>query len=296
MSALTRFLGKRKEKQDKKLEPDSKLYRTLNLTAIIGIFVIVTVLIISIFGYIKMRAWLFGILCTMAMACVGLLLCLPWVKRFEKNDFKKTAIVFMSFVAVCTLLWIICVWLGVGVYKKIGGDGAEDEFVKSLIKTLNFIKITLILSVQLMVASVVGTCITKFRKTMLAFQGVTYLSYLFLDFYLTFFLACIQINTETNKIDISNNISLLGNKFMIMMLVLMLAFVAISNIIINRSQERHAKEYVDETYRKSVDEKPTVPVEETAEDKLAKLKNMYEKELITKEEYEQKRSDILKDM
>ena len=37
-------------------------------------------------------------------------------------------------------------------------------------------------------------------------------------------------------------------------------------------------------------------VSQTAEDKLEKLKSMFEKELITKEEYEAKRAEILKDL
>ncbi len=302
-----------RKKNDFKKEPDSKLYRTLSLGSIIGVFAIVAVVVIAIFGYIDMNSFLFGLLCSIGMLCLGVLLSLPWVKRIEKNEFRKTGIVFVCFIAVCTLLWIISVWMGVNVYqqlKKLANKSMEDEVVvlKSLMATLNFIKVTLVVSLQLMMASIIGTCITRFGKTMLAFQGIAYASYAFLDFYLTFFLCCIQIDDLNLKFEVNDSISLLGNKFMIMLLVISVIFMVISNAVINKSQERKTKEYVNDAYKVAVGDEFGNKVQETpyqsaptntqtsVEQKLAQLKDMLDKNIITQEEYNKKREQIINDM
>ena len=259
-----------------------------------GVFIIITILVLSIMGYIPMSAIIFGILATLAVLCIGALSALPWIKKIEKKDYFKTAIVFTSLIAICCLLWIICVWLAVNMYIKL----RDNSDASTLIKTLGFIKGTVIVTLQFMVASVVATCLTKFKKTMIPFQIITYVSYLFFDFYITFFLACIRYNKIEGEVQISETIKLLGNKLMLTLFILAIVYVAISNAVIKRIQERKAKEFVEDNYDKSIDIGTETEQEpkDSIQEKLESLKKMYEAELITKEEYEQKKSEILKDM
>ena len=303
MSALTKFLRKRREKQAMQSEPDSMLYRTISMAAILGSFVIAGLLVLAITKVFAMNSTIFGLLGTLGFLCIGCLLILPWIKKLEKGEFKKTSIVFLCFAIVCVLLWIISLWMGVGIYNKIR-DGVGSD--KELFKTLNFVKGTLIVSLQFMVVSVVATCATRYQKTLLLFQGVTYLSYAYLDFYFTFFLACVQINSATSKISLSDSVSFLGNRFVITILILAVVYVIIANAIMKRVEMRKSQNAMEEMYKMSshIDEykekinsvTQTQPQEKTVEERLAELKNMLEKELITKEEYEKKKEEILKDI
>ena len=49
MSALTRFLKKRKEKQAANPEPKSKLYQTINNIAIFGSFIAIALFVLGLF-------------------------------------------------------------------------------------------------------------------------------------------------------------------------------------------------------------------------------------------------------
>ena len=303
MSALTKFLRKRREKQAMQSEPDSMLYRTISMAAILGSFVIAGLLVLAITKVFAMNSTIFGLLGTLGFLCIGCLLILPWIKKLEKGEFKKTSIVFLCCVGVCVLLWIISLWMGVGIYNKIR-DGVGSD--KELFNTLNFVKGTLIVSLQFMVVSVVATCATRYQKTLLLFQGITYLSYAYLDFYFTFFLACVQINYESKKIGISDSVSFLGNRFVITILILALVYVVIANAIMKRVEMRKSQNAMEEMYKMSsnIDEyKEKInsvtqdqPQEKTVEERLAELKTMLDKELITKEEYEKKKEEILKDI
>lgn len=305
MSALTKFLRKRREKQAMQSEPDSRLYRTISMTAILGSFVIAGLLVLAITKVFSMNSTIFGLLGTLGFFCIGCLLILPWIKKLEKGEFKKTSIVFLSFVVVCVLLWVISLWMGISIYNKIR-DGAQTLSDKDVFSTLNFIKGTLIVSLQFMVVSVVATCATRYQKTLLLFQGITYLSYAYLDFYFTFFLACVKFNYEAKKIGISDSVSFLGNRFVITILILAVVYVIIANAIMKRVEMRKSQNAMEEMYKMSgnIDEyKEKVnsvtqdqPQEKTVEERLAELKNMLDKELITNEEYEKKKEEILKDI
>lgn len=281
-------------------EPDSKLYRTISLTAIIGLFVIAGVIVLAICRLISFSSTIFGLLGTLGFFCIGCIMILPWIKRLESGEFKKTSIVFMCFVAVCIILWIIALWMGVVLYKQLKSD--SDKAASTLYNTLNFIKVTGIISLQFMVVSVVATCFTKYKKTMLAFQGITYFSYAFVDFYMTFFLACLQINTVEQKIAFSKSISVLGNKWMVALVVLSIVYVIISNAVMKKIEIRKSKNTVEDMQKltSNVDELKSqvqvAPQQKTTEEKLVELKNMLDKQLITQEEYDKKREDILKDL
>ena len=299
MSALTRFLHNRREKQSKAQEPQSKLYKVVHNIAIFGTFTAIAIIVLALFGLIKLSTFVFGLTATIVIVSVGCLMILPWLKIFEKGQNKKIAIVFMCFVIVCTVLWLICLYLGIYIYESIK---AESVNAYTLINTLNLIKITLIISLQFMVASLVASTIIKYKKQMLFFQIITYASNLFFDLYLTCFLLCITISSEKGII-ISENITFLFNKVVLALFALSVIYMALSSKIMQNIEEKRFKTVMDENYDmygeqinhpERLEEQQTP--QSTTEARLEKLQSMLDKKLITQEEFDEKRKEIIKDL
>jgi hypothetical protein len=293
------FLSKGSKKQV--AGKNGKIYKSVSFAAIVGIFVTVAILVLGIAKIITINSTVFGIIATIAILCAGALMTLPWIKVYEKYGMKKTSIVFLSLISICTVLWIICCWLGIEIFnqaKSAAGTSISDHQI-----AMNFIRATLILTVQFIVASAIGTCVIKYRKSVIAFQVIAYASYLYVDFYLTFALVCLNITSD--GLDVSKNIGVLGNKFVLTFFAIAVLYVFIANLIIKKSESQKVKNIVsdmiqEEKIEQKVDEVPAAEVSqkpvETPAEKLEKLKELLDKNLITKEEYDEKRAEIIKDL
>lgn len=291
MTALTRFLRKRREKDYKSGESVSKFYKSVTTTSIVGVFLTCGILVLAFAGVFKLTTFLFGLIATLSIVSIACLLLLPWIKTFERKEFKKTATVFMIFIAVCALLWIISVYLGINLYVK-----AKNNLSADLSGTLKFIKVTLILSLQLLTSSLVASTIVKFRKSMIFLQIVTYASNLYFDIFVTYFLICFQITSK--GLEISEGIKILGNKTILTIFALAVVYMIISSAVMKRIEARRFIQAVDDNYygdgtRREIAEQNNEP---TIEEKLESLKSMFDKGLISQEEYDSKKSEILKDM
>ncbi len=277
-------------------EPQSKLYRTVMNSSIIAVFLAIGILVFSITGIIKFTSFMFGLIATIAILAIAGILLLPWIRNFEKQEYKKLSIIFMIFIGICAILWIISIYLGISIYNQAKTDSASDA---QMLNTLKFIKVVLIISLQFLVSSLVASTIIKYKKKMVAFQAITYASNLFFDFYLTYFLICITITSE--GISISEGVSLLGNKLILTFFIISIIFIAISSKIMQVVEERRYRNAVEDNYNIHGESKleknsQNAKNNSSVEEKLNKLKSMYEKELITQDEYEAKKADILKDL
>ena len=270
-----------------------KLYRTLVSIAIGGIFLAAGIVVLGVTGIFTLSAFLFGIVGMIGILCLGLVSILPWIRRIEKGEFKKVSIAFICVIGACALLWIVCDWLLVAIFKNPTDSSA--------IALLWFVKIAVILSLQLMVADIIATFRLKYGNSFLPFQIITYLSYAFIDFYLTFMLLCIII--KGNNVELSPAFAALGSQAMITLVVLAVVYAIISSSIIKHVEGRRirnmSEDYHTVTIKEEVEEQQAqeeIVKEESTEEKLAKIKKLYEQELITQEEYEQKKSDLLKNI
>ena len=234
MSALTRLFNKQREKYDNQNEKQSKLYKIITSISIFGIFAACAIIVFAITGYIKMSSFIFGVIASIFIVCAGCLLILPWVRSYDKYKFKKTAIIFMIAIGICVLLWLVCLFIGIDIYNKSKAISEIDSGY--LLMMLNIVKYTLIISIQILVASFIAQTIIKYQKSMIAFQVITYASYLFSDFYITFLLSCLKLSSA--GFEISQNISFLLNKLVLTILALSVIFAAISNGIIKRMDAR----------------------------------------------------------
>ncbi len=300
MSALTRFINHRKNKQNNNPEPHSKFYQVINNIAIFGSFIAVTLFILGIFKIIHMTSFIFGITATIALISVGCLMILPWLRNYQKGISKKTSMIFMVLVATCTILWLICVYMGISLFNN---SKTESVSVPELLNTLNFVKITLIVSLQFMLASLIANTIIKYRKNLIGLQIITYISNLFFDLYVTCFLLCIKISTEKG-LEISNSISFLTNKLVVVLFLISIIYMLISSKILKTVDEKRIRFAIEEEYNldgtkkesKTPNSISTTIETTTIEERLASLQSMFDKNLITKEEFEEKRKEILKDL
>ena len=280
-----------------KMIGQGKLYRTLSSIAFIGVFIAMGIIVLSIMGTIPaLNATLWGIVASFAIICLGIISTLPWIRRIEKNEFKKVSIIFVAFIAACAILWLICLWLIIAMILK------EDP--SSSLWFLLILQIAIVLSLQLMVATFVGNVLIKCGKTMIVVQVISYLSYLFVDFYLSFLVCSVVIDpTGANQVSLNETMaSVITNFTVVTIFVLAVVYSLIANSIIKSIENRRVKAMTEEALLRNVQQNnqqltqqnaPIAPQTETAEDKLAKLKDLYDKHLITEEEYNKKRNDIL---
>ena len=305
MGALSRWLRRRDENYiDHK---GGKVYKTVNTLSMIGIFVAVALIVMAITGVMKLSSTLTGIIVAIAILCMYCMMALPWVRRIEKNEWKKTSIVFLGLIIVNCILWLVADILVISVYKQLTAEisasaVSEDVLLKTL-RTLNYFKVSVIITLQASFAMFVANYITKYQGRMIPFQVIAYVSYLVVDAWLTLFLLSIKINS--NPIAVENvlglNLELLEfliSKITITIFILAVLYVSISKGIVNRmdaGRQRAIAEDVLDAAEK-IDNKNPEEKTLTPEGKLAKFKAMFEADLISKEEYEQKRAEILKDM
>ena len=267
----------------------SKLIHKLQLSSITGIFVIVAAIVFMIFGFLPANSIIITILGLIAIACIACILATPWIERLQHGDFnKKVCISFISIIAVCMLLWLVCWLLTMIVYIT---KSTYSAFL------FNLVRFSLIITIQFMVSSTIAYVLMKYKKTMILFQVITYFSNLFIDFYATYLILCLNLVGGSVKFP---GASIIFSKFMIALLVIAFLYVIISNAVI-KSQEKRRSERVNEEYvvgglvaQGDIQQQPASE-EETLESKLKRLKNMKEEGLITEEEYEKKKADMMKD-
>ena len=261
----------------------SKTIRTMSLSAIIGVFVIVAVLVFGIFGIFPLNAVVVEILGFIGILCIACIMAIPWVDRLEQKDFNKmVCYVFITIISVCMVLWLVCWVLTMHVLIS------KSTYSAAL---YNLVRISLIITIQLMVASTIAYVMLKYKKTMIPFQAITYLSNLYIDFYATYLICCLNIVGGKVKFPGSE---VIFSKFMIALLVIAFLYVLISNSVI-KSHEKRRTQRISEDFANG--ELAETQTEDTPslEDKLKRLKNMKEEGLITEEEYEQKKAEMMKD-
>lgn len=302
------FFKKQREKFNKKMDAGNhgQLYRIINSISMTGIFIVAAVIVLSISGIFAMTSTIFGLTGTVMFLCLAAMLALPWVKWIEKKQHKKLAIVFLALIAVCLIMWIVCLWLGVSLYRQLR-DGAGLNAVDNFVGTINTMKFTLVFSLQFIFASTIANGIIKYKKTYIPFQAFTYASHLYLDFYITTFIFCLSFSKAEGHatIALSQNVNILIHPVTLTILALSVVFMAISSGFMKRLEKDRAQQLMETTVElaeKHIEQlekgetpktEPKAKEEESIEEKLAQLKNLLDKKLITQEEYDQKRKELI---
>lgn len=273
-----------------------KIYKSIQTIAIVGLLVALSLLVLAISEVLTFSSGLLVLIASIATICGCCLLACPWIRRLENNDFKILSYVFLGLIFVVCVLWIICIFQIQRIYKLAGDETLTDEEgSKAVLGILKFFKASAIISIQFVTASTIASTIAKYRKTYLPIQAIMYASHLFVDFYVTFFMCC--ITTVNGELKTNDNLKILGSKLMVVLFVLALLYVIITSAVLKRIEGKRMVNLTEDISRgKDTNNETSDAKPETAENKLKSLKAMYEKDLITKEEYEAKRSEIIKDL
>ena len=233
-----------------------------------------------------------------AVICLCGLMSLVWARNLERGKQKIVSIVFLSIIGAVCLLWVIAICVVMGLIRK--GDAASD---KELVNSLRFIKIVLIISVQFICGTTIGSVITRYGKSMIVFQVIMYISNIVVDLYVSCWLFLFKINNgEVSFATESGLFTILTSKGMITIAVLAIVYVSLSNSIIKRVELKRQK-YQIENYGDKIDKKEAEQQEQSNaqpvkdnKQKLVELKSMLDDGLITQEEYDEKRKKLLEEM
>ena len=264
-----------------------KLYRSIQTIAVICLFASVALAIMMTFKVLPYSTVMLAIVLIVLVISASCMMVLPWVKQLSKGEFKILCFVMFGVAAASCILWTADVIVGVNLASTI-----QDASSTVALSQLKFLKVSLILSFQFIVACSIASFVVKYRKTMIAFQVITYISNLYIDFYGSYALACVKVTND--GLTFVGSSAFITNKFAIMFAVMALAFVAISNAVIRSMDKRRQREALAPVFESQ--EKQTeanASNGKSVQEKLKELKSMFDNNLITEEEYAKKRDELI---
>lgn len=259
------------------------IFQLLTNLAIIGLFVSVGLIVFGVMDVLKFNFAIMTLIAVIIIFCVCDLLLLPWLNNIERKKLKVLSWIFVGVTILCGILWVISALILISaIYGKTAmGRGA-----------LLFLQIALIMTIQFLVAINIASTIAKYKKSMIPFQVVYYVSLLFIDWFFTNLILCLQIDSKV-KFNVGL-VDILFNRVGITLLVLAFAYVLVSKAIIksvDRKRAKNAMETITDADNNVKDKKDLG--DNSTEDKLKRLKQLREQNLISQEEYEAKRKQII---
>ena len=267
------------------------VYNLIMSLAIIILFVAIGLIVLGVRGYFKFNSLFLLVLLTLFIVSGATLLALPWVRRLQNGQNKILSWVFLGLLVLCAVFWLICAFLLVNNFNKLSTDAKE------VVNILNFLKFTLIFTMNYSIASLIATNVIKYRSKMIPFQIILYASNLIVDLYFTFLFCCIHFN-EDNLVSFSlGGLRWLINPIVTTVIMIAFIYMIVANAIAKRIERRRVR------YAKNDDDMPeevfggeTKTDAKTTQEKLAELKSMLDQNLITQQEYDQKKADLLSKM
>lgn len=261
--------------------------------AIVVLFIAIGLLILGFRGIVPFNTGTLLAIFTLFIVSGAALLAMPWVRRLQNGRYKIVSWVYLGLLILCAIFWLIVTFLLVKNFHKLGEDAAW------VIRIINFTKFTLIYTMNYSIASLIATNIIKYGKRMIPFQVILYASNLFVDLYFTFLFCCIHFNSDSFVSVDWGKIQLLRNPIVTTIFLIAFVYMIVANAIAIRIERRRLR-YAgndDDTSNEAFDgQKQQKPAERTTQEKLAELKSMLDQNLISQEEYDQKKNDLLSKM
>ncbi len=273
------------------------LFKLLQNVALIGIMLVIGLVVIFTTGAVEVNNVLIEFTVIVGLLLFGVLLVLPWAKYLEQKQYKVISLVFLIAVAICVVLWIICTAI---IFHAYRAKDFED------LSVIQLIRVTLIISFQVIVASFIGKFVIKYQTKYIPFQAIAYLSIIYIDFFLSALLCCVVI-----KADGFDYTPAIWNFIAPQWPFLMLACVYLGVVygIITNSRKRRVRNSILGKSRKLNKDIGLIDFDDDddevetnknnvndSEAQLEKIKSMFDKGLITKEEYDTKRQAIIDKM
>lgn len=301
----------------------SKLYRTVR-TVVILVAALTTVLFILGFVVPELRhAWLFRLVFSVYAVCAGGGMALPWITEFErdrrkaaKGEFvapwrKFVVFGFWALIAICSLLWIISVFIISDAALQILGEIIEDSSADlDLGTTFTMLRISIIFTLQVTVGSIIATSTMRYGRQYLGLRIVMYITALYLDFWLSWFVGGVTVAGLTSGTFAPISVTGLWVIAVLAAVGLLVAGGIFGNQARRKEIELFMKGDLEALTDGDVDlidaqissgwgskqATPSAPVSNDAEKQLAKIKDLFDKGVITEEEYQKKRQDIIDKM
>lgn len=292
---------KREEKKAAKAQgtTQANAYNILGWFAFFGIFALVGLLSLGITGILPMTPGPIISMAIILILLIGSILEMQWIKYLKEPKRKVVAIVFMVAIGVCVALWVVSVAMLYFVLKSKAGLEAGMNYVVPVMQA------SIVVSLQLVVASLIANTVLKYGKNLLIIQIVAYISHAFVDFYLSFLVCCVTVTGGFNE----KLFGFLAHPTMIAIGVLALLYALLSRSILKKLSSGKETKMVlgDDGKFKEVpviEEKPapaaaptaTAEEKKTVKARLAELKSLLDDGIITQEEYDQKKADIISKM
>lgn len=261
-----------------------KLYRAIQTISIIGMFVSAALAIAMIFYTQLYSAGLLATLLSILVISVSCITILPWIKQYSKGEYRILCYVMFGITIASCILWIVDVIVGITMVNT----------ATSTVAQLKFLKVSLIITFQFIVASTVASFFIRYRKTMIAFQVITYISNLYIDIYGSYALACVRITGD--GLSFVGNSGFVTNKLSVMIAVIAMAFVIISSVVIRSMDRRKQRDTLGPMFGSQEKPQQTATASNdgrSVQEKLKELKSMLDNNLISEEEYAKKRDELI---
>ena len=284
----------------------SKWYRTLRTVIIIAAVLAATFLVLCFLVESLRRASMFKLVSVVFALCVGGAMCLPWITLLERERrLKKSggraplwhrivAYVFFGFIGLCVVLWIVSVFvIGDGVIAKMldpqngGTEISAGAFV--------FLRIALIMTLQAVAGTAVLLGVVRFGKNYVGLFAVMDIAIVYLDVWLSWLFAIVSFTRLE-----AGTVYPLQNTALWVIAVLAAVGLAVAGSIFYRRMRRKEIELFLKGDAKQltegdvdlIDAAETEGYDETAA-RLQQLKALREKGLITEEDFEAKKRELL---
>lgn len=299
----------------------SKWYRILRSAIIIAAALATTLLILAILVADLRHAWSFKLIFIVYALIFGGSMCLPWITELARDERrakngenvakwrKWVAFGFFGLIGVSTVFWIISVFtIGDDFIGRLIDGAAMDEIAGSAFTPL---RIAIILTLQVLFGSVVATSTLRYGKQYLALRIVMYVTLAYLDIWASWLAGTITVA----KIN-AHTVMPIYNTGLWVLAVLAVVGLGTAGGIFGAHARRKEIELimkgdvknltegdvllVDAQTTSSVYTEPpkqtAAPAEKDPEAQLAKIKELLDKGVITEEEYQRKRQDIIDKM
>ena len=191
------------DKVDKRLKA-LRLFSLLSLLSFgvaIAIWVCMALKVIEFSGVMVVVA---GVLTTFSLT---LSLCAPWFKKLVQGQYRVVSIVFLALSAAVFALLVSDI---VSLYLMVEKIASSAEFVfAEYVSMLNFLKYTLLVVVQIVLATIISNYVLRFKFKFIILQTVSYASLLYMDFVLC--VVALSISIADSGLVFGNPTGLLTN-------------------------------------------------------------------------------------
>lgn len=304
----------------------SKLYRTMRMAVIFAAIMAAALFILALFVSDLRNEWVFKFVFIIFALCAGGGLTLPWITQFERDrkkiakgeavaSWRKIAVyVAWGLIAVCSLLWIISVFvLGDSVKALIEHIGSDSNAELDLGTSFIMLRVSVIVTLQVAVGTVIVTNTMRYGKKYFALRIIMYVALLYLDIYLSWIVGGVTIAAFNEGGFMPFESTLLW----VLAVMMTVALITAGGIFGGQARRKEIELFMKGDMKALtegevdlIDTKtdavgwgmpaPTsAPKQEVANDpekQLIKIKELLDKGIITEEEYQAKRKDIIDKM